>query len=97
MNDKEIAKNLRSYSKYYRNVLLNEGFGDFDQRMMSYETRLTEMYRSEEFEAHNIYPSTNVSFVYAVIAMCLELKDSGYTDDRIIPASFSSRHIAMTA
>ena len=86
MNDKEIAKNLRSYSKYYRNVLLNEGFGDFDQRMMSYETRLTEMYRSEEFEAHNIYPSTNVSFVYAVIAMCLELKDSGYTDDRIIPA-----------
>ncbi len=79
MNDKEIAKNLKSYSKYYRNVLLNEGFRDVDQRMMSYETRLTEMYKSEEFKVHNIYPSTNVSFVYAVIAMCLELKDAGYT------------------
>ena len=27
----------------------------------------------------NIYPSTNVAFVYAVIAMCLELKEAGYT------------------
>lgn len=85
MDDKEIGKNLRSYSKYYRNVLLNEGLKDVDQRMTSYETRLKEMYSSDEFKAHSIYPSTNVSFVYAVIAMCLELKDAGYTDDRIIP------------
>jgi len=86
MDDKKIGKNLRSYSKYYRNVLLNEGLKDVDQRMTSYETRLKEMYSSDEFKAHSIYPSTNVSFVYAVIAMCLELKDAGYTDDRIIPA-----------
>jgi len=85
MDDKKIGKNLRSYSKYYRNVLLNEGLKDVDQRMTSYETRLKEMYSSDEFKAHSIYPSTNVSFVYAVIAMCLELKDAGYTDDRIIP------------
>ena len=86
MDDKEIGKNLRSYTKYYRKVLLNEGLKDVDQRMTSYETRLKEMYSSDEFKTHNIYPSTNVSFVYAVIAMCLELKDAGYTDDRIIPA-----------
>ena len=86
MDDKEIGKNLRSYTKYYRKVLLNEGLKDVDQRMTSYETRLKEMYSSDEFKAHSIYPSTNVSFVYAVIAMCLELKDAGYTDDRIIPA-----------
>lgn len=85
MDDIKIGKNLRSYSKYYRNVLLNEGLKDVDQRMTSYETRLKEMYSSDEFKAHSIYPSTNVSFVYAVIAMCLELKDAGYTDDRIIP------------
>ena len=63
---------------------MGEGIENVDQRMMSYETRLREMYNSKEFETHNIYPSTNVSFVYAVMAMCLELKDDGYTDDRII-------------
>lgn len=86
MNHREINKRIKSYSKYYRNVLINEGLEDVDQRMLSYETRLKEMYDSGEFKAHDIYPSTNVSFVYAVIAMCLELKDAGYTDERIIPA-----------
>ena len=47
---------------------------------------MNQKYNSDEFRAHNIYPSTNVSFVYAVISMCLELKAMGYTDDRIIPA-----------
>ena len=86
MNAKEIDKKIKSYSKYYRNILVNEGLEDIDRRMSSYKTRLKEMYRSDGFKTHNIYPSTNVSFVYAVIAMCLELKNAGYTDDRIIPA-----------
>ncbi len=86
MNTKELNKNLRSYSKYYRSLLVDEGANDIDQRMASYEARLTGMYDSEAFKAHDIYPSTNVSFVYAVIAICLELKDAGYTDDRIILA-----------
>jgi hypothetical protein len=86
MKTKEIDKKIRSFSKYYRNLLLDEEVDDIDARMASYKTRLKEMYNSEDFVNHNIYPSTNVPFVYAVIAMCLELKDEGYTDDRIIPA-----------
>lgn len=86
MNQKEIEKNIKSYSKYYKSLLSNEGIKGIDQRMTSYEKRLADMYNSDGFRAHNIYPSTNVSFVYAVIAMCLELKAMGYTDDRIIPA-----------
>ena len=86
MNAKEIDKKIKSYSKYYRNILVNEGLEDIDRRMSSYKARLKEMYRSDGFKTHNIYPSTNVSFVYAVIAICLELKNAGYTDDRIIPA-----------
>ncbi|MCR5094368.1 MAG: hypothetical protein K6B72_10390 [Lachnospiraceae bacterium] len=82
----EIDKKIRSFSGYYRSVLVNEGVNDVAPKMLSYETRLREMCNSDEFTAHNIYPSTNVSFVYAVIAMCLELRDDGYTDDRIIPA-----------
>ena len=83
---KEIKKNIKSYSKYYRNALINEGMDDIKQRMASYEARLEEMYNSENYAKHNIYPSTNVSFVYAVIAMCLELKEAGFEDKRIIRA-----------
>ena len=85
MNENEIDKKLKSYAKYYRKLLENEGIGNADERMTLYEIRLRNMYNSEEFTKHNIYPSTNVSFIYAIIAMCLELKDAGYTDDRIIP------------
>ena len=85
MNTKEIDKKYKAYSKYYKNLLVNEGIKDVDERMSSYEKRLKEMYNSKEFKAHNVYPSTNVSFVYAVIAMCLELKEAGYTDERIVP------------
>ena len=85
MNQKEIEKNIKSYSKYYKSLLSNEGIKGIDQRMTSYEKRLEDMYNSDGFRAHNIYTSTNVSFVYAVIAMCLELKTMGYTDERIIP------------
>jgi hypothetical protein len=85
LNENEIDKKLKSYAKYYRKLLENEGIGNADERMTLYEIRLRNMYNSEEFTKHNIYPSTNVSFVYAIIAMCLELKDAGYTDDRIIP------------
>ena len=86
MNQKEIRKNIKSFSKYYRNALINEGMDDIEKRMTLYETRLEEMYNSENYAKHNIYPSTNVSFVYAVIAMCLELKDAGFEDERIIRA-----------
>jgi hypothetical protein len=86
MTAKEINKNMKAYAKYYRKVLENEGVNDVESKMAKYETRLTELYNSAKFEEHNIYPSTNVAFVYAVIAMCLELKDMGYEDKAIIPA-----------
>lgn len=39
-NKNEIDKNLRSYSKYYRQLLINEGIKDIEAKMASYETRL---------------------------------------------------------
>lgn len=86
MDTKELDRKVKSFSKYYRNILLNEGINDVVPKMNSYESRLREMYSSAQFAAHSVYPSMNVPFVYAVIAMCLELKDAGYTDDRMIPA-----------
>ena len=49
-----------------------------------YENRLREMYMSPAFKAHNIYPTMDVSLVYAVIAMCLELKEKGINDQEIM-------------
>ena len=43
MNQKEIEKNIKSYSKYYKSLLPNEGIKGIDQRMTSYEKRLEDM------------------------------------------------------
>lgn len=56
MNNKEIDKNIKSYSKYYRNALINENVNDIEKCMASYEARLKRMYNSEEYEKHNNYP-----------------------------------------
>ena len=42
------------------------------------------MYASEKYKEHNIYPSTNTEYVYAIIAMCLELKGLGLSEKEII-------------
>ncbi len=34
MDKKEIDKNLRSYAKYYRKILENEGIDNADERMI---------------------------------------------------------------
>ena len=41
MKHREIDRRIKSYSKYYRNILINEGLKDVDQRMSSYETIAT--------------------------------------------------------
>ena len=49
---------------------------------------------SEKYAEHNIYPTTNAEYIYAIIAMCLELKGSGLSDKEIIDtvnSGFSSR------
>ncbi len=45
------------------------------------------MYESELFRRHNVYPTMNVPLIYAVIAMCLELKEAGYLDPEIMEFS----------
>lgn len=66
MNEKEISKNIESYSGYYKSLLSNEEINNSDQKMTLYKKRLKDMYSSGEFKTHNIYPSTNVAFVYAI-------------------------------
>jgi len=81
-----MEKTIIQYGKVFQKVLKAAGLDDAKQNISLYEKRLEEMYHSENFQKHNIYPSTNTTHVYAVIAMCLELKKYNLTDRQIIDA-----------
>jgi len=81
-----MEKTIRNYSKVYRKALSFRHCRDIEAKAAAYESRLREMYASERFKAHSVYPTTNTTHVYAVIAMCLEMKAFGLTDTEIIEA-----------
>lgn len=82
----EMAKTVKKYGNIYRKILVKGNFPNPDRKQEAYEKRLTEMYASKKYAEHNIYPTTNAEYVYAIIAMCLELKESGLSDIEIIDA-----------
>ncbi len=79
-----MGKSVKKYAKIYRAALGANNFTDIDLRVESYEQRLKEMYASKAFEAHNVYPTMDVTKIYAVIAMCLELKKENLSNTEII-------------
>lgn len=80
----EMAKTVKKYGNIYRKILVKGNFSNPDRKQEVYENRLTEMYASKKYAEHNIYPTTNAEYIYAIIAMCLELKESGLSDKEII-------------
>jgi hypothetical protein len=80
----EMAKTVKKYGNIYRKILVKGNFSNPDRKQEVYENRLTEMYASKKYAEHNIYPTTNAEYIYAIIAMCLELKESGLSDIEII-------------
>jgi hypothetical protein len=80
----DIEKAVAKYSKNFQTVLVKGNLPDIKKHLAAYRTKLSEMYASENFRKHNIYPTTNTPYIYAVIAMCLELKGFGLTDKEII-------------
>lgn len=79
-----MEKYVNNYAKLYKNALVNNKFSDIDKKLNSYKNRLRKMYLSENFEKHNVYPTMNVTKIYAIIAMCLELKKEKLSDKEII-------------
>ena len=75
-----MEKTIRKYGKVYRKALSFRHFREIDAKTAAYEARRRKMYASDGFRAHSIYPTTNAAHVYAVIAMCLELKALDMTD-----------------
>ncbi|MBQ1534416.1 MAG: L-2-amino-thiazoline-4-carboxylic acid hydrolase [Erysipelotrichaceae bacterium] len=81
--DKRVGK----YAKLYYSALTGMDFSDAGAMKEKYEERLQKMYDSPVFKVHDIYPTMNVSLIYAVIAMCLELKEKGMNDKEIMDFS----------
>ena len=79
-----MEKMIQKYSKIYKVALKENDFSDINERIKSYKQRLEEMYNSQTFEKHNVYPTMNVTKLYAIIAMCLELKKENLSDKEII-------------
>jgi len=90
----EISGTVKKYGKIYRKILTIRNFPDSDVKLEAYEKRLAEMYASPKYAEHNIYATTNTEYIYAIIAMCLELKRFGLSDKEIIDtinSGFSGR------
>lgn len=79
-----MDKKIKSYKKIYRKAIEKAGLGDIDAKVEAFAARLSEMYASDNFKKHNVYPSTSTPHVYAVIAMCLELKEFGFSGSEIM-------------
>ena len=95
----DAEKAIKTYGKNYRTVLKEGGFADIEQKMKAFESRLREMYASENFRKHNIYPTTDATYIYAVMAMCLEIRSFGYSDKdtiRIVNKGFEKRRTSLS-
>ncbi|MGX8686675.1 MAG: L-2-amino-thiazoline-4-carboxylic acid hydrolase [bacterium] len=90
----DTEKAIKTYGKNYRTALEEGGFDDIDKKLESFESRLREMYASGNFKKHSIYPTTDTKYIYAVMAMCLEIKSFGYSDKdtiKIVNRGFEKR------
>ena len=82
----DMYKIVKKYGKIYRKILTKGNFPDSDVKQETYKKKLAKMYASPKYAEHNIYPTTNTEHIYAIIAMCLELKELGLSDKEVIDA-----------
>lgn len=79
-----MEKDIKNYAKIYKTIMKRKGYPDVKEKTEAYKNKLREMYSSDAYKEHNVYPTMNVSKVYAVIAMCLMLKEYGLPNDEIL-------------
>lgn len=72
------------YTRLFRSAMKKQSIPDADGKAQRYSLRLQEMYASDQYRKHNIYPTMNVALIYAVIAMCLELRGTGLSNKAIM-------------
>lgn len=81
-----MDKAVIEYTELFRTALTEHRLPEINRKVSQYRLRLETMYASDAYRKHNVYPTMNVERVYAVIAMCLELKayEPSFSDNEII-------------
>ena len=79
-----LNKAVKTYTKMFKGAISRKNLPDADAKAKEYEEKLGKMYESEDFKKHNVYPTMGVEKVYAVICICLTLKEYGLEKDEII-------------
>lgn len=96
--DRKLELKVRRYTSLFREAVRKSDIPWPDKMTEKYTARLTDMYNSDKFREHNVYPTTDVAKVYAVIAMCLEFREYGLDDDKIIElVNYAFRNVRMIA
>lgn len=80
----DSKKALNYYTKAFKSAIKRGGLSDVEGKSKEFAERLAKMYESEDFAKHNVFPTIDVYKVYAVIAMCLTLKQYDLKKDEII-------------
>ena len=94
-----MEKTVEKYVNLYGKMLEEYHFSDVEEKKKSYGKRLSDMYASDIYKKHNVYPSMDVQYIYAIIAMCLELQEHGLSYQEIIDhvnAAFKKRKAFFT-
>lgn len=79
-----MDKTVKKYTDIYRKAISQNGIPKADAKADDYAAKLTEMYASQAYLMHNVYPTMSTERIYAVIAMCLMLRSYGLETNKII-------------
>ena len=86
-NNDKINEKHDNYEKImfiYKAALKANEFTDVNHRAELFEIRFQKMISSNMYAKHNVYPTMDMTKIYAVIAMCLELKNDDYSDMQLL-------------
>ena len=79
-----MKNKVKRYTKLFKKGLKKNGFKDYKEQSLKYSKRLEEMYRSEKFKEHNIYPTMDMYKIYSIVLMCLILKEEGLSKEETL-------------
>ncbi len=86
-----MKNKVKRYTNLFEKCLKKNNFKDYKEISLKYSKKLDEMYKSDKFKEHNIYQTMDMYKIYAVLLMCLVLKEYGLNKDerlKIVNSTF---------
>lgn len=82
--EQKMRKTVEQYAGMYRDTLQRHNIPDADKKTADYKAKLAGMYATEEYRRReSLYPTMQMSKIYAVVAMCLMLQSYGCQKEEI--------------